>query len=97
VARSDDIDRLLGEVERSLGRAEPAGSPRRTPAKRRERAEPAEPRLNSVEVATIAAVVAAAAVFAVFTLTPFLGAVSGAAGAFLGVFLTVLVGRLRRR
>ena len=96
MARPDDIDRLLGEVERSLGGAEPAGS-RRTPAKRRERTEPVEPRLNAVEAATIAAVVAAAAVFAVFTLTPFLGAVSGAAGAFLGVFLTVLVGRLRRR
>ncbi len=45
--------------------------------------------------AVVAGVLAALIVFGLFSVLPFLGATSGAAGAFLGTFVAVLL--LRRR
>jgi hypothetical protein len=47
-------------------------------------------------LALLAGVSAAALVFALFAVLPLLGALSGAAGAFLGAALTALVLRGRR-
>lgn len=90
---SDDINRLLREVEGSVG-----GAPDGHRARNRSPAPPPDRRgAGAVRVAATAGAVGAALVFALFTLLPFLGAISGAAGAFLGVFVTLLIGRLRRR
>src|SRR5690242_21472882 len=90
-----DYERLLAEVERSLnpqsskGGSKPSGgSPGKEPA-RREEAD--EPTLRRSEGALVAGVVAAAVVFAVFAILPFFGAFSGAAGAFLGVFVVTFL------
>lgn len=87
----DEIDRLLREVESTLG-----GAPGRPPAGRAE-AVPRRRRRGALPTATAAAAAAGVLIFVLFVLLPFLGAISGAAGAFLGVFGTVLIGRLRGR
>lgn len=95
---SDDINDLLREVDQSLsgerGRsrrpARRAGSyPATAPAERERR--------GAIAVATTSGGVAAVLVFLLFAVTPFLGAISGAAGAFLGTFIAVLLSRLRHR
>src|SRR4051794_2224130 len=99
----DDIDALLAEVDRTLGGSS-AGSAG-PPAKAR-RSKPAPAGASPVErprvplgvrarTAAISGVVGAAVVLALFAFLPFFGAFSGAAGAFLATFITVLV--LRRR
>ena len=88
-----DIDKLLAEVEGVVG-----GKPARTPAPRGDRpAEPVAAGLTArVRSAVVSGAVAAAVVWVVFALVPFLGATSGAAGAFLATLVTVLVLPRRR-
>jgi hypothetical protein len=101
---ADDYEKLLAEVESTLGAKKPSGgsTPARRPAAPDKRA--AEPAARAtgglpanVRTAVIAGAVAAGVVFALFAFLPFLGSVSGAAGAFLGVTIAVFVtGYLRR-
>ena len=98
---ADDYDKLLADVERSLGGGAPAPTPGR-PSKRggaHPAAVPAERgRLaTNVQVAVVSGAVAAGLVFLLFFFVPFLGAVSGAAGAFLATTLAVLVTSYLRR
>jgi hypothetical protein len=87
-----DIDKLLAEVERTLGEKPATPQPRasRAPAER-ERAGLAA----RVSTAALAGAVAAAVIWVAFFFLPFLGATSGAAGAFLATFVTLLVVRRR--
>ncbi len=92
----DDIENLLREVENTVGDrghrpAKRGGFPPGTAGRDRRRGR------GVVDIAVVSGAVAAAVVFVLFALVPFLGAFSGAAGAFLGVFVTVLIGRFRRR
>lgn len=95
-ADSDDINKLLRQVDESIGESSSAtaerGSTTRSVARR-----PEPTWRGALAVATSSAVVAAAVVFIVFTMLPILGALSGAAGAFIAAYVTVLVGRLARR
>lgn len=94
--RPDDIDSLLAEVERSLSGA-PAPQRGKAPATRQS-GTPAPSGGGALSRAAVAGVVAAVVVFVLFALLPFLGATSGAAGAFLGATVTALVlGFLHRR
>lgn len=88
MARDDDIERLLAEVDSTLGGAGP-------PAKR-PRSEVASAG-SRVSTPVLAGAVAGVAVFLLFAVLPFLGAISGAAGAFLGAAGTAIVLSLRRR
>jgi hypothetical protein len=89
----DEIERLLAETERALGRspARPAAPP---PA-----ADPRAPSAfeTSVRVSAVCGLIAAAVVFAVFAVLPFLRAFSGAAGAFVATFFIVLGQRITGR
>ncbi len=91
--KQSEIDKLLAEVDRAV-----SGSP---PARSRS-SEPAAPSKSPVSslrdslatrtrVAATLGAVAAAVVFALFWVLPFLGAVSGAGGAFLATFVSVFV------
>lgn len=86
----DDTEALLAQVERALGD---------TTTRRPGRAGPpsAAPRRGGLRRATVSASIAAGVVWVLFALLPFLGATSGAAGAFLAAFVTVLVLGARRR
>jgi hypothetical protein len=85
-----DIDKLLAEVESTL-----AGKP----VSPRTAGDPAQRTgagfVARVGTAAVSGAVAAALVWLAFVFLPFLSAVSGAAGAFLAAFVTVLL--LRRR
>jgi ferric-dicitrate binding protein FerR (iron transport regulator) len=82
-----DIEALLAEVDRTVsGKSSPA--PKKT--------DPPTPWLRRTEIALAAAVCVAAAVWLAFAILPFLGAFSGAAGAFVGAFVAVLLFRRRR-
>ena len=104
MAGSDDpksYDELLAEVERSLNPGQPPAKPAaRTPA-RRPGSTPATDASGGGDVMPAGArmlvfgIAAAALVFVLFLFLPFLGALSGAVGAFLGAAATALV--LRRR
>ena len=97
MASDDEIDRLIAEAEAALG-DRPA--PRRraeSPARSSSTADATERPLSPVKVSAISGGVAAALVFATFAVLPFLGAVSGAAGAFGATFFIVLGQRLFRR
>ena len=89
-----DIDKLLAEADRML-----AGEGA-TPARAVQPQQGAEPdqsrRVPRLRAAALAGAVAAAAVWFLFAVLPFLGAASGAAGAFLAAFMAVLVFRRRR-
>jgi hypothetical protein len=92
--RRSDIDKLLAEVESSLsGKPAPA-----TPARRDE--APVATSGGGLRARTRTAVVvgagSAGVVLLLFALLPFLGAISGAAGAFLGAFVAALLFRRRR-
>lgn len=92
---SDDINDLMREVDQSLS----GGRGRSRRPSRRAGSYPATSsaeRRGVVAVATTSAALAAAVVFLLFALTPLLGAISGAAGAFLATFVAVLLSRLRR-
>ncbi|NHC44400.1 hypothetical protein [Motilibacter aurantiacus] len=97
----DDIDALLAEVDRTLGDAPSGGAPRagkgaspvpsgRSPEPRARGSLP-----DRARTAALSAAAGAAVVFALFAFLPFLGAWSGAAGAFLATFVAVFL--LRRR
>lgn len=88
MARDDDIERLLAEVDGTLG-----GS--KTPAKRPRRE--AASGGSQVSTPVLAGVLAGGLVFLLFAVLPFLGAFSGAAGAFLGAAGTAIVLSMRRR
>jgi hypothetical protein len=101
VAGSDErseIDKLLADVEgtlsgRATGGTDPAVRQGRTPAPP---AESWRTRLaDRRRVALVAALAAGGGVWLLFAFLPFLGAISGGLGAFLGTFLAVLL--LRRR
>lgn len=96
---SEDIEKLLREAEQTLSGGPAAVPVTRSGSSRAARTAP--PARNGgrgvVRIAALSGAAAATLVFAVFALLPFLGAISGAAGAFVGVFLAVLIGRLRRR
>lgn len=91
---SDEIENLLRDVERSVSSGpatSPADQPAHPPATRSHDGSGALP------VAATSAALSAGLIFLLFAALPILGAVSGAAGAFIAVFFTVLIGRLRRR
>lgn len=87
-----DIDKLLAEVERSLG-----GKPPATPAGgEAARSEAGSGGLVSrARGAAMGGAAAAAVVWVIFALLPFLRAPSGAIGAFIAAFVAVFV--LRRK
>jgi Flp pilus assembly protein TadB len=89
-----DIDKLLAEADRML--AGDSVTPGRA-VQPRQGAEP-DPgtRVPPLRAAALSGAVAAVAVWLLFALLPFLGATSGAVGAFLGTFVAVLVFRRRR-
>jgi hypothetical protein len=102
----DDIDKLLAEVDRMTGDRPPTPSPPAVPKSRRRRGSEPTPQDDSVGAvfhdlggrgrsALVAAAIAYGGVFVIFALLPFFGALSGAAGAALAAFVTVLL--LRRR
>jgi len=89
-----DIDKLLAEADRMLAGAgaTPVGA-----VQPRQGTESEPGRLvQQLRAAAISGAVAAAAVWFLFAVLPFLGATSGAAGAFLAAFVAVLVFRRRR-
>jgi hypothetical protein len=98
MASNDEIDRLIAEADAALGNR-PAARP--TPARRSEAAAPAERSAgkleSSVKASAISGGMAAALVFATFAVLPFLGAISGAAGAFVATFFIILGQRMFRR
>lgn len=91
--KDSDIDKLLAEVDSALGN-KPVRAP--VPAAGGSRSRPSlrARAMDRVSRATVAGAIAGGAVWLLFAFLPFLGAPSGAAGAFLGVFTAVLV--LRR-
>lgn len=91
MADSDDIERLLAEVDSTLGGAKTP----KTPAKRA-RSDAASGG-SRVSGPVLAGVISGGLVFLLFAVLPFLGAISGAAGAFLGAAGTALLLSLRRR
>lgn len=86
-----DIDKLLAETEAVLGAGE------RAPAPRHNADVQNAPRniASRLRLAALTAVPAAAAVWVIFAFLPFLGATSGAAGAFLAAFVAVALLRGR--
>jgi hypothetical protein len=101
---ADDYEKLLADVERSLGGSAPAPSTK--PAKRRgaHPAAPAEaapaPRsrlTTNARNAVVSGGVAAVAIYVLFMFVPFLRAASGAWGAFLATTLAVFLTSYVRR
>jgi hypothetical protein len=89
-----DIDKLLAEADQMLAGA--GATPGRA-VQPRQGAEPESGRLvRQLRAAALAGVVAGTAVWFLFAVLPFLGATSGAFGAFLAAFTAVLVFRRRR-
>ncbi len=89
-----DIDKLLAEADRVL--AGEGATPARA-VQPRQGAESEPGRLvPQVRAAALSGAVAGAAVWFLFAVLPFLGAMSGAVGAFLATFVAVLVFRRRR-
>jgi hypothetical protein len=91
VAKSDDeIERLLAEVDGTLGRGgrTTSGSGQAEPAKPPGKLE------MSARVGAVSGALAAAGVFALFAVLPFFGAFSGAAGAFVATFCIIFAQRL---
>jgi hypothetical protein len=92
--KRSDIDKLLAEADQVL--AGEGGTPARA-VQPRQGAEPVPGRLvPQVRAAAVSGAVAAAVVWFLFAVLPFLGATSGAVGAFLAAFMAVLVFRRRR-
>jgi hypothetical protein len=87
-----DIDRLLAEVEGTLG-GKPAGA---STGRDVEQVDGTRRGLAArARTAAVAGAFAGAGVFLLFMLLPFLRAPSGAVGAFLGAFVAALL--LRRK
>lgn len=96
--QEDDFERLLAETERALAGPSPKGAPKAPSGRGQGPVERAEPGRFEVSLRTsaVSGGIAAMLVFVAFAATPFLGAVSGAAGAFLATFVIVLVQRITR-
>lgn len=89
----DDIERLLAEVDGTLG-----GRGARTPARGEPSPAKAPGRVEaSARVAAVGGALAAAVVFGLFAVLPFFGAFSGAAGAFVATFFIVFLQRFTGR
>ncbi len=90
---SDDYSKLVADVERALGARPEPDQPARGPSRgdRAPRRRPAAVTATAVVAGALDALI----VFGLFSVVPFLGGTSGAAGAFLGTFVAVLL--LRRR
>ena len=89
---NDDIERLLAEAEAaSGGRATAKSAPAAASATPPGRLE------TSVRVSATWGVLAAGLVFLVFHVVPFLGSISGAAGAFVATFFILLGQRVSGR
>ena len=99
--KRSEIDKLLAEVEATLGDqpAAPRSGRGSQPAERRRDTSPAEATgsglVARVSTAAVTGAVAAGLVWIAFFFLPFLGATSGAAGAFLATFIALLVVRRR--
>lgn len=93
MAKSDDeIERLLAEVDGTLGRGG------RAPARSEPAATKAPGKFElSARVAAVSGALAAAGVFGLFAVLPFFGAFSGAAGAFTATFVIIFAQRLTGR
>ena len=89
-----DIDKLLAEADRMLAGA--GAAPVRAVQPRQDTESDPSTLVQQLRAAAISGAVAAAAVWFLFALLPFLGATSGAVGAFLAAFMAVLVFRRRR-
>ena len=83
--KGTDIDKLLAEVDGMLGGG---GKPASRPV------VPADAAATSP--GRFVAQVRTAALFCIFAVLPFLGAFSGASGAFLAAFAAVMIFRRRR-
>jgi hypothetical protein len=92
-SQPDDYSKLLRDVEASLSGGDPARGRGSTPVPARREATGTSSRTTT---ALVAGGVAAAVVGLLFALLPFLGAVSGAAGAFLGAAVVAFVLTRRR-
>jgi len=90
-----DIDKLLAEADQMLAGA--GATPVRAVQPQQGTESDPGGRVPQVRAAALSGAVAAAAVWFLFALLPFLGATSGAVGAFLATFVAVLVFRRRRR
>jgi len=90
-----DTDKLLAEADRIL--AGDSVTPGRAVQPRQGQESDAGGRVPQLRAAAVSGAVAAAAVWLLFAVLPFLGATSGAVGAFLATFVAVLVFRRRRR
>jgi hypothetical protein len=92
----DDIEKLLAEVEGSLGGG--SGSKGQTPAKRGsdKPAKSKSDRAGAVPIAVAVGVAAAAVNWVIFSFVPFVGATSAAWGAFLTAFVLTFFARWRR-
>lgn len=91
--KDSEIDRLLAEVDSALG-----GKPDRSvvPASGGQARPSRRARLRQrSSTAAVAGAVAAGGVWLLFAFLPFLGAIDGAAGAFVGVFAYALLTRRR--
>jgi hypothetical protein len=92
--KGTDIDKLLAEVDGMLGGG---GKPASRPVVPADAAATSPGRfVAQARTAALAGVVAGGAVFCIFAVLPFLGAFSGASGAFLAAFAAVMIFRRRR-
>lgn len=91
-----DLERLLAEVDQALGTGRPPAAPGR-PADREPVRAGGHPLASRLSRSLVIGAGAAALVWALFAVLPFLQAVSGAAGAFIGGVVGALLGALLRR
>ena len=89
-----DIDKLLAEADQMLAGA--GATPVRAGQPRQGTAPESGRLVRQMRAAALSGAVAAAGVWVLFAVLPFLGAGSGAVGAFLGASTAVLVFRRRR-
>jgi hypothetical protein len=89
----DDIEKLLADVERTLGGGTSSSPPAKRPSSEPEKAS----RGGAFSSALTVALVAAGASVLIFALVPFVGAFSAAWGAFITAFVLTLWARLRGR
>jgi hypothetical protein len=103
---ADDYEKLMAEVEQSLGGTTPAKPTAKKPsrrevaaARRAAEAEAAERGriASAAQTAVVSGVVAAAGIFVLFAFLPFLRAGSGAWGAFIATTIAVFITSLLRR
>jgi hypothetical protein len=95
--KGTDVDKLLAEVD---GMMSGGGTPPKRAVSPVDGAPATDGALGGLvaqfRAATVSGAVAAVGVWCIFAVLPFLGAPSGAVGAFLGTFAAVLIFRRRR-